>query len=364
MAVVDVTKMWSRDSGNQESETANPIKYNITLTEGYQVLTDDPEDNTDIVLVHPDVPQLGAIYRQNDFIRVKSRNAVRVSPIFWMVVVTYDGHPDPLDMRPDIQWSDVSSSEPIDQDAYGYPILNVNGEPVDGLTKDLADNVLTITRNFSLFNPFLTSLYRDSVNSDVFAKYPIGTARLTSFSAKNSFRDSDDTLGFWVVTAQITFRRGYQVPDAQAWWKRWRNEGLYERVGPVVNITGGGGTGATAVARIVDGAISSISVTSGGYGYTSAPTVTITLSGHPGVTGSGATASALVLNGRVIGITVGSGGTLYTGGFQQAVDDNQNPVTRPVLLKRNGEREYNAQNAVWLVAPVHKPLPYAALGLL
>jgi hypothetical protein len=364
MAVVDVTKMWSRDTGNQDSENADPNNYKITLTEGYQVLTNDPEDNTDIVLVHPDVPQIGAIYRNNDFIQVKSRNAVRVGPVFWMVIVTYDGHPDPLDMRPKLQWSDTSTSEPIDQDVFGYPIVNVNGEPVDGLTKDIADNVLTITRNFSLFNPFLTSLYRDSVNSDTFAKYPPGTARLTAFSAQNAFRDPDDTLGYWVVTASITFRRGYQVPDALAWWKRYRNEGLYERVGPIVNITGGGGTGATAVARIVDGAIASISVTSGGYGYTSAPTVSIVLSNHPGVSGAGATASAQILNGRVFQITVGAGGSNYTGGFQQALDDNQNPVTRPVLLKRNGEREYNAQNAVWLVSPVHRSLPYAALGLL
>ena len=42
---------------------------------------------------------------------------------------------------------------------------------------------------------------------------------------------------------------------------------------PVVTITGGGGTGATAVARISNGSVQSITVTSAGSGYTSTPAV-------------------------------------------------------------------------------------------
>ena len=55
---------------------------------------------------------------------------------------------------------------------------------------------------------------------------------------------------------------------------------------PTVTISGGGGTGATATAAVSSGAVSSITITAGGSGYTSAPTVTIA-----GL-GTGATATA------------------------------------------------------------------------
>jgi hypothetical protein len=42
---------------------------------------------------------------------------------------------------------------------------------------------------------------------------------------------------------------------------------------PTVTITGGGGTGATAVANISNGSVQSITVTNAGSGYTSTPTV-------------------------------------------------------------------------------------------
>ncbi|OWK40279.1 proprotein convertase P-domain-containing protein [Fimbriiglobus ruber] len=47
------------------------------------------------------------------------------------------------------------------------------------------------------------------------------------------------------------------------------------KVAPNVTITGGGGTGATAVASFLNGAVTAITVTNPGSGYTSTPTVTI-----------------------------------------------------------------------------------------
>jgi hypothetical protein len=44
---------------------------------------------------------------------------------------------------------------------------------------------------------------------------------------------------------------------------------------PAVTITGGGGTGATAVANILDGAVTRFTVTSAGFGYTSTPEVIV-----------------------------------------------------------------------------------------
>jgi len=54
------------------------------------------------------------------------------------------------------------------------------------------------------------------------------------------------------------------------------NQGSGYTQAPTVTITGGGGTGATAVAKISNGKVVSITVTNAGSGYTSTPTVAIT----------------------------------------------------------------------------------------
>ena len=64
---------------------------------------------------------------------------------------------------------------------------------------------------------------------------------------------------------------------------------------------------ATGVAVVNAGEIEAISITDGGSGYTSAPTVTITGSG-----GSGATATATVTDGVVTSVTVTNPGSGYT----------------------------------------------------
>jgi len=53
---------------------------------------------------------------------------------------------------------------------------------------------------------------------------------------------------------------------------------------PIVTITGGGGSGATATARIVNGSVSSITVVTKGTGYTSTPTITLTSAPLTGTT--------------------------------------------------------------------------------
>jgi len=54
------------------------------------------------------------------------------------------------------------------------------------------------------------------------------------------------------------------------------NGGSGYRVVPTIQITGGGGSGATATCTISGGSINSVTITNAGSGYTSAPTVTVT----------------------------------------------------------------------------------------
>lgn len=114
----------------------------------------------------------------------------------------------------------------------------------------------------------------------------------------------------------------------------------------IVTITGGGGTGATATAVVVDGVITDIVVSNPGTGYTSTPTVTITdvttaigvgLSAPTVVPvtyngqvigiegpGTGAAATATVVAGQVAAITLSNGGTGYSGGLPDWVVDWNN----------------------------------------
>ena len=95
-----------------------------------------------------------------------------------------------------------------------------------------------------------------------------------------------------------------------------------------VELTGGGGTGAvlsitvkrnvqeeggippTAVAVLSGGAITAVTLSSNGAGYTSAPTVSITPAS--GDTGTGASATAILSGSAVSSVNILSGGTGYT----------------------------------------------------
>ncbi|MEI7902532.1 MAG: hypothetical protein WCK89_19965, partial [bacterium] len=76
------------------------------------------------------------------------------------------------------------------------------------------------------------------------------------------------------------------------------------QIAPLVDISGGNGSGATAWSS---GAIDTINVINPGSGYTSSSVVRIGGGG-----GSGATAVANVSNGRLISVTVTNGGSGYT----------------------------------------------------
>ncbi len=89
---------------------------------------------------------------------------------------------------------------------------------------------------------------------------------------------------------------------------------------PTVTITGGGGTGATATAIVSGGVVTGITLTSrgtlstAGPYYTSAPTVTITGGG-----GTGATATAAITTSTDADLTPG----LSQADFQQALEDER-----------------------------------------
>jgi hypothetical protein len=296
MTAISVTQMWSKEGGSGESEKYDSFASKFSHTEGYQVEA-EPGDSPEDVLAADGIPAYGARHRSGADSFVKSKTAEPAGPIFWIVMVNYEGQR--FDGNVDVEWTDTTSSEPVDRDYFGKAIVTANNEQVEGLTYELSDSICVIRRKFFVFNAYATNVYRHATNSDTFLGWPPGTARLVGYSAKNQFKFGMP-LEQWDVTARIHFRVPYMgAAPSQAWHKRWRHEGLYARdmiLNPDRDDPG-------------------------------APTFI------PGDT------------------------------WSRARDGNNQEVTKPVLLKQDGTLEENPNNAYFVYTQLYGSLPYAALGL-
>jgi len=280
MAVIDVTKMWSKTGGALSSENADPLEQAWTVTEGYQVLA-QIGDSVDVIVAASGIPLIGSKHPTGIEAYCKSVSPQQISPIFWQVLIGYEG--EAIDSSIKVKWTDAATTEPIDRDWNGTAIVTANGEQVDGLSTDIVDQVVIIKRKFATINTATIAQYRRSTNSDFYLGWAPGTARLIGWEADNIF-NYNAAQELWDVTARIQFREPYaNTTAAQAWYLRWRHEGL------------------------------------------------------------------LVNRGGVIG---------------RAQDGLGQEVTKPVLLKLNGEEETNANNAEFIHTQVKGSLPYSGLGLI
>lgn len=230
MSVDTVTQMWSRRGGSFTSEKFDTFANNWTLTEAYQVthtVDTDQKEITDAT----GIPAYGATHPTIPNSYVEKKEFEAVSPIMSIVVVGYVGMEfDAGDVE--IEWTDTSTSEPIDRDINGRAIVTVALEQVEGLTVDIADQVVVIRRRFVTINTNSIAAYRHATNSDTFLGWPPGTARLVGFQARSKFK-YNAPLELWDVTARVQFRYPYMgATAAQAWYKRWRHEGLMVLTSP------------------------------------------------------------------------------------------------------------------------------------
>lgn len=239
MAVDQVTRMWSKRRAAITTQTFK--KRTLRQFDTYQVTVDDPETTIDDIVTDSNVPKVGDTIAGLPALRVRAVEPFQVSPLLWHVPVTWEGEigpdgptDDPLNAPPEIDWGDVESDEPIDEDVNGNPIVTANFEPINGVTMKLPDAVLNVKRNFADINLYLIGQYRRSVNSDVFMTWPAGTAKLIKYTAKkkNATDDQDNTQGYWEVAASIQFRYPYRTTAYRAWWARVLHQGLYVRTTP------------------------------------------------------------------------------------------------------------------------------------
>lgn len=227
MTVLAITEMWSKKGGSVTSKQFSPTDLSYQFTRGFQAVTTIDTQEVEI-LADPAMPYFGQPHPNGAPAYVTSINLEQVSPILWMGTVGYTGENGEAEAGDEIEveWSDVSSTEAVDRDYNGDAIVNVNGEPVEGLSMEISDQIVVITRKFATINTYAIRQYRRATNSDEFLGWPAGTARLVGYSAKNLFKQGAPNER-WTVTARIQFREPFaNTTPAQAWYARWRQEGF------------------------------------------------------------------------------------------------------------------------------------------
>lgn len=371
MAIVDVTRMWSRAGGAIRSDDGQD--FEISFQDAYQVVHD--KDTSPLAIMQhfestPGLPWLGTEYPNLSGVFCTGVGDITtIGPLLSVVPVAYGGSTgptgdNPLTKPPKITRGNQASNEPVDSDDYGFPLCNAVGDPVQGITDDVSDMALNVERNFASINMAVLQPYLRSVNSDTFDQWAPGQCKLKEFNAEEISYGSGQT--YQKVRARVVARFPFQTTNARAWWKRYRNEGLRKRVGPTIEFADPPAGGLKAQGYAVTssaGAITGIAVTNPGSGYAASSTVAITITDPAG---TGATAEGTTNgNGLVTGVTVLTGGSDYRSRVVKAVDSNKEPVTTPVLLDFAGNQIFNSDQATWIERPVNVvPLPYSTLGLL
>lgn len=245
MTIVSVNSMWSR-TGSSATLQNNFRKLDCTFKECFQVVcTYDTEAIEVYAAIDPvtgiHIPYKGDTYPGTETIYARKVSPKRVSPILWLVDVDYEGEVGPggpedsaLNAPPQIDFTNIIEDEEIDEDFDGYPIINANYEPIEGVKVGVPDLVMNIRRNYASWSTFTQGQYLRATNSDNFNGWPPGTARFLKLDPKLVL---GETEGYWEVSASIRFRFPYRTTAAKAWYSRVRHEGFYVRTvaaGPIV----------------------------------------------------------------------------------------------------------------------------------
>jgi hypothetical protein len=234
MAAGPALEMWSKQTGTAESPDGK--QRIVTMVRGFTI-TLAANDRLEVAYSAANLPLVNELYPGTSFVILRKLTPSRISPILVLMVAEYSGEigpgdisSSPIDNDVIVTWRNATVEEAIDQDFDGNPIVTVNGEPIEGVSERISDQVATIERNFLAINIPAISAYLRSTNSDTFLGFPAGTGRLMDYTATNIIQDG--VAGFWKVTAVMQFREPYNTTPDKAWYKRLRHEGYLVRNTP------------------------------------------------------------------------------------------------------------------------------------
>jgi hypothetical protein len=101
-------------------------------------------------------------------------------------------------------------------DFDGNAILTANGEQVEGLTVDIADQVVVIRRKFTSINTYSIAAYRHATNSDTFSWMATWNCSPRGVSGAKTGSSLGHLLNCGDVTARIQFRYPYMGANTGA----------------------------------------------------------------------------------------------------------------------------------------------------
>lgn len=239
MAVVSVTEL--------PLDEANASKVDQSIGRGgvrrFHVLFDAVSNaNAVLARIATGVPKIGQPHPDDLYMWV-SNSVARPDGdrrLLYIVEVTYtssqggDGqNANPLTRAPIINWDWEESSEAVDQDADGNPIVTINGEPYDPPIVDtVADLRLVLERNYADFDPYVLQTYRYVVNSDTFLGFPPGCAMMKPIRSRSQ---TEGTYFYWTITVEVLFRVDPQGQYYRSWYRRELQRGYMVR--PAANQT-------------------------------------------------------------------------------------------------------------------------------
>lgn len=185
------------------------------------------------------IPQVNESHSQNRLLRVSSISPAPMGPTTWTVTVQWSipmlgsgSHPDrkhPLQEQPRIQWTDCDTSEPVDHDLFGNPIMNAAWQIFDPpLTTEIGQQTLTVRINEPYYDLTKAARYKKKVNRKDWSPDRLKT--IGTIPAYRMRCDSIAPAGEYKIDAEwvpmqyvFTIRWGGKAP--YAWRRRLLNQG-------------------------------------------------------------------------------------------------------------------------------------------
>ena len=178
------------------------------------------------------LPKTNDKHPTNGYFRVDNCSLSRVSVNTWSASVHYktpeqtesEDETSPLNVPADVSFSSITTTEKIDSDIDGTPLLNSAGDPFSGITAEISDLTCSISKNIASFDPSSVYTYCNAVNSDAFLGFPAGTAKITSVKATRAV--TADTA-YFKLSVSVQFRQPFRTSAQEAWYARVQNTGKY-----------------------------------------------------------------------------------------------------------------------------------------
>ena len=208
MAIVSIREGYSKHSAGGEVDSKTSVRC-------FSLTTDNVADDARFVWPQSDpvdatiiIPAPGTYYPGDTDIRSREPQVKKISPTFFNIEVNYgkdvtstgerkeDGAANPLAKPAEENWDSNIITLPMSQDINGVPYVNIFAEPVIGMERDFADEVLYLTRNEAAFNEYNAHAWLHTVYDGVFRGTDRGRVLMKRIRVEHIKDEVDDSSTF------------------------------------------------------------------------------------------------------------------------------------------------------------------------